>query len=50
MLFTTEGLGKYISGAILFEETLFQNHQDGETMVQKLTNWESYQVLRLIKV
>merc|ERR1711965_897485 len=36
MLFTTEGLGKYISGAILFEETLYQNHQDGESMVQKL--------------
>ncbi len=36
MLFTTEGLGKYISGAILFEETLFQSHQDGESMVQKL--------------
>ena len=36
MLFTTAGLGKYISGAILFEETLFQNHQDGISMVQKL--------------
>jgi len=29
MLFTTEGLGKYISGAILFEETLYQKHLDG---------------------
>jgi len=36
MLFTTEGLGKYISGAILFEETLYQNHVDGETMISKL--------------
>jgi len=36
MLFTTEGLGEYISGAILFEETLYQNHVDGETMVAKL--------------
>ena len=36
MLFTTEGLGEYISGAILFEETLFQAHQDGEPMVKKL--------------
>ena len=36
MLFTTEGLGKYISGAILFEETLFQDHADGESMVAKL--------------
>ena len=24
-MFTTQGLGDYISGAILFEETLFQN-------------------------
>ena len=36
MLFTSEGLGEYISGAILFEETLYQNHADGETMVAKL--------------
>ena len=36
MLFTTEGLGNFISGAILFEETLFQNHPDGEPMVKKL--------------
>ncbi len=36
LLFTAQGLGDYISGAILFEETLFQNHPDGEQMVQKL--------------
>ena len=36
MLFTTERLGNYISGAILFEETLFQDHADGESMVAKL--------------
>ena len=36
MLFTTKGLGNYISGAILFEETLFQDHADGESMVTKL--------------
>ena len=36
MLFTTPDLGKYISGAILFEETLYQNHADGEKMVEKL--------------
>ncbi|AAP99900.1 MULTISPECIES: class I fructose-bisphosphate aldolase [Prochlorococcus] len=36
LLFTTEGLGEYISGAILFEETLFQAHPDGEPMVKKL--------------
>ena len=36
MLFTTKGLGNYISGAILFEETLYQDHADGESMVTKL--------------
>ncbi len=36
LLFTTPGLGEFISGAILFEETLFQNHADGEPMVKKL--------------
>ena len=36
MLFTTQGLGEFISGAILFEETLFQTHADGEPMVKKL--------------
>ena len=36
MLFTTPKLGNYISGAILFEETLYQKHADGELMVEKL--------------
>ena len=36
MLFTAEGLGEFISGTILFEETLYQNHLDGETMVSKI--------------
>ena len=36
MLFTAPDLGRYISGAILFEETLYQNHADGESMVDKL--------------
>ena len=36
MLFTAPDLGRYISGAILFEETLYQNHADGESMVEKL--------------
>ena len=38
MLFTTKNLGNYISGAILFEETLYQNHVDGEPMVKKLSD------------
>ena len=36
MLFTTPNLGRYISGAILFEETLYQDHVDGESMISKL--------------
>ena len=33
LLFTTEGIGEYVSGAILFEETLFQNDPDGKPFV-----------------
>ncbi|ABM79075.1 Hypothetical protein P9303_23401 [Prochlorococcus marinus str. MIT 9303] len=36
MLFTIDGLGSFISGAILYEETLSWNHSDGESMVKKL--------------
>ncbi len=36
MMFTAEGLGDFISGAILFEETLYQDHPDGESLVSKL--------------
>merc|ERR1719324_2336885 len=36
LLFTTPDLGKYISGAILFEETLFQNDPDGKPFVDVL--------------
>ena len=35
MLFTTAGLGECISGAILYEETLFQSHADGESRSTK---------------
>ena len=37
MLFSTPDLGNYISGAILYEETLYQDHADGESMIEKLT-------------
>merc|ERR1740127_409120 len=33
LLFTTEGISEYISGAILFEETLFQNDPAGKPFV-----------------
>lgn len=36
MLFTTKDVGKYISGAILYEETLFQKAPDGTPMVELL--------------
>ncbi|KAL3691838.1 hypothetical protein R1sor_005489 [Riccia sorocarpa] len=36
LLVTTKGLGEYISGAILFEETLYQSTTDGKKMVDAL--------------
>uniref|UniRef100_A0A2P2K8S4 Fructose-bisphosphate aldolase n=4 Tax=Rhizophora TaxID=40030 RepID=A0A2P2K8S4_RHIMU len=36
LLVTAPGLGKYISGAILFEETLYQSTTDGRKMVDVL--------------
>jgi fructose-bisphosphate aldolase class I len=36
LLVTTPGLGQYISGAILFEETLFQDTRSGSKMVDEL--------------
>lgn len=38
LLVTTPGLGEYISGAILFEETLFQKTRAGVLMVDELNN------------
>lgn len=36
LLFTTKGLGQYVSGAILFEETLYQKNAEGTPMVDLL--------------
>eukprot|EP01018_Ginkgo_biloba_P017147 Gb_29436 [translate_table: standard] len=36
LLLTTPGLGEYISGAILFEETLYQSTTDGKKLVDCL--------------
>lgn len=36
MLFDTQNLGDYISGVILFEETLYQDHPNGGTIVEKI--------------
>lgn len=38
LLFATEGLGKYVSAAILFEETLGQNTEHGKPFPQILLN------------
>ena len=36
LLFSAPGLGKYISGAILYEETLFQSSTEGTPFVDLL--------------
>jgi len=36
LLFTTEGLGEYVSGVICFEETLYQQTKDGKPFVDIL--------------
>lgn len=36
LLVTAPGLGEFISGAILFEETLYQTCSTGKTMVEEL--------------
>ena len=36
LLFTANNIGEYISGAILYEETLYQNAPDGTPMVELL--------------
>src|SRR5919205_1368837 len=38
MLFTTEGIGEYLSGVILFEETIRQETSDGTPMAEVLEN------------
>ncbi|MBA3936705.1 MAG: fructose-bisphosphate aldolase class I [Planctomycetes bacterium] len=37
LLITTPGLSTYISGAILYDETILQNTQDGTSMITALT-------------
>src|SRR5260370_41023221 len=36
LMFTTPGLGRYISGVILFDETIRQRASTGKTMVEHL--------------
>src|SRR5512145_2771875 len=47
MLITTSGIGEYVSGAILYDETIRQQASDGRSMVDVL---ESQGILPGIKV
>ena len=38
MLFTTEGIGEYLSGVILFDETIRQKTSDGTPMAEAIEN------------
>ena len=38
MLFTTKGAADFVSGVILFDETIRQSASDGRTLVQVLTD------------
>ena len=38
MLFTTEGIGEYLSGVSLFDETIRQETSDGSPMAEVLEN------------
>ena len=37
LLYTAPGLGQYISGCIMFEETLYQNTREGKPFVEVLS-------------
>jgi hypothetical protein len=50
LLLTTPGLGQYISGAILFEETLFQNTSTGKSMVQVMLDQKIVPGIKVDKV
>lgn len=42
LLFSAPGLGQYISGAILYEETLYQSDKDGKQFVKTLHEQGNY--------
>ena len=50
LLLTTPGLGQYISGAILFEETLFQNTSSGKSFVQVMNEQKIIPGIKVDKV
>lgn len=50
LLVTVPGLGQYISGAILFEETLYQSTIDGKNIVDILTEQNIVPGIKVDKV
>ena len=50
MLYTTPGLGEFISGVILHWETLFQSDADGKKMVDLITSAGMIPGIKLDKV
>ena len=50
LLLTTPGLGEYISGAILFEETLYQSTTDGKRFVDCLRDENMVPGIKVDKV
>ena len=50
LLLTTPGLGEYISGAILFEETLYQSTTDGKKFVDILHDQKIVPGIKVDKV
>lgn len=50
LLVSAPGLGNYISGAILFEETLYQSTTDGKKMVDVLTSQNIVPGIKVDKV
>ena len=50
LLLTTAGLGEYISGAILFEETLYQSTTDGKKFVDCLKDQNIMPGIKVVKV
>ena len=50
LLVTVPGLGNYVSGAILFEETLYQSTVDGKKMVDVLVEQKVVPGIKVDKV
>ena len=50
LLVSAPGLGQYISGAILFEETLYQSTVEGKKMVDVLTSLNIMPGIKVDKV